>query len=76
MATNSQTTSDTTTIDNEVVYTDTIATIPNGISELDAISTAAASLVGIHHCGVNKVDGVGGSSDGFYDGKVSLDGYR
>ena len=63
----------TTTIDNEVVYTDTVATIPRGISEYDAISTAAASLVGIH-CAGPKVTGVGGSTGdvGFYSGRVSV----
>ena len=61
---------ETSTIDNEVVYSDTIATIPRGISDHDAISTAAASLVGIH-CAGPKITGVGGSGDvGFYSGRV------
>jgi len=55
------------------VYKHTIAKIPKVISDKDALSTAAACLVGIH-CSLPIVEDVGGSSDDsvFYGGKVSL----
>jgi len=52
------------------IYEDSMAHIPKSISDSDAISTCAASLVGIH-CAVhdplksNIVKGVGGSQDEF-----------
>ena len=54
------------------VYEHTVATIPGGVSDADALSTAAAALVGIH-CAIPVVEEVGGGSDGavFYSGKVS-----
>jgi len=58
------------------VYTHTIATIPQKVSEADALSTAAAALVGIH-CAIPKVGGVGGSdnsNDVFYTGKAVVVG--
>ena len=60
---------ETMSLDGMEVYTDTVAKIPDGISENDAMSTAAASLVGLH-CGVPRVSGVGGGEEGFYSGKV------
>jgi hypothetical protein len=58
-----------TTIDNYKVYPNTIASIPSGVSEADAMSTAAACLVGID-CAVPRLN-VGGADDsGFYGGKV------
>ena len=53
------------------IYTHTIAQIPQSISDKDALSTAAAALVGIH-CAIPKVDSVGGggSDEIFYSGKV------
>lgn len=53
------------------VYEHTVASVPDGISDGDALSTAAASLVGIH-CAMPKVEEVGGGSDDavFYSGKV------
>jgi len=55
------------------VYKHTIAKIPQTISDKDALSTAAACLVGIY-CSLPIVEDVGGSSDDsvFYGGKVSL----
>ena len=55
------------------VYKHTIAKIPQVISDKDALSTAAACLVGIH-CSLPRIEDVGGSSDDsvFYGGKVSL----
>jgi hypothetical protein len=55
------------------VYKHTVATIPDGVSDGDALSTAAAALVGIH-CALPKVEAVGGGSDDavFYSGKVSV----
>jgi hypothetical protein len=48
-----------------------MAKIPNGVSEADAMSTAAACLVGID-CAVPRLN-VGGADDsGFYGGKVSI----
>ncbi len=68
---------DTSTIslDNNVhIYKHTVATIPNHISDNDALSTAAASLVGIHCALPNKVENVGGSAlsdtDVFYSGRA------
>jgi len=58
------------------VYAHTIATIPQKVSEADALSTAAAALVGIH-CAIPKVGGVGGSdnsNDVFYTGKAVVVG--
>eukprot|EP00555_Chaetoceros_dichaeta_P011133 CAMPEP_0198267972 /NCGR_PEP_ID=MMETSP1447-20131203/35307_1 /TAXON_ID=420782 /ORGANISM="Chaetoceros dichaeta, Strain CCMP1751" /LENGTH=651 /DNA_ID=CAMNT_0043958807 /DNA_START=30 /DNA_END=1985 /DNA_ORIENTATION=+ len=52
------------------IYEDSMARIPKSISDHDAISTCAASLVGIH-CAIhdpltqNIVKGVGGSEDEF-----------
>lgn len=53
------------------IYTHTIAQIPQSISDKDAMSTAAAALVGIH-CAIPKVDSVGGGGNDeiFYSGKV------
>lgn len=53
------------------MYKHTVARIPDGMSENDAMSTAAACLVGIH-CAAPRVVGVGGSAEeeGFYSGKV------
>ena len=65
----SATSFETMTLDGMEVYKDTVANIPNGVSENDAMSTAAASLVGLH-CGVPRVSGVGGGEEGFYSGKV------
>ena len=54
------------------VYAHTVATIPEKVSDVDAMSTAAAALVGIH-CAIPKVGGVGGSREEvFYSGKASL----
>ncbi|KAL7490228.1 hypothetical protein ACHAW6_016017 [Cyclotella cf. meneghiniana] len=57
------------------VYKHTVAKIPVGISDNDAMSTAAACLVGIH-CGAPRVVGVGGSGEeeGFYSGKAVVVG--
>ncbi|KAL7495432.1 hypothetical protein ACHAWT_004678 [Skeletonema menzelii] len=58
------------------VYAHTIATIPPKVSDSDALSTAAAALVGIH-CAIPKVRGVGGSdnsNDVFYTGKAVVVG--
>jgi len=57
------------------VYEHTIATIPDGISDGDAMSTAAASVVGVH-CAIPKVEKVGGGSDDdvFYSGKAIVMG--
>ncbi len=59
-------------VDGVRVYEHTAATIPGGVSDADALSTAAAALVGIH-CAIPVVEEVGGGSDGavFYSGKVS-----
>ena len=59
-------------VDGVRVYEHTVATIPDGVSDGDALSTAAAALVGIH-CAMPKVEEVGGGSDDavFYSGKVS-----
>ena len=55
---------------NVEVYTHTIATIPNKVSDGDALSTAAAALVGIHSA-IPRVEMLGGSEDEvFYSGKV------
>ena len=58
------------------VYKHTIAKIPKIISDKDALSTAAACLVGIH-CSLPIVEDVGGSSDDsvFYGGKVRFCAY-
>ena len=58
------------------VYKHTIATIPQGVSDNDALSTAAAAIVGIH-CALPRVAGVGGgdnSNDVFYSGKTVVIG--
>ncbi|KAL7511363.1 hypothetical protein ACHAXN_008266 [Cyclotella atomus] len=63
----------TSTIDNYKVYSNTMAKIPNGVSEADAMSTAAACLVGID-CAVPRLN-VGGADDsGFYGGKAVVVG--
>lgn len=55
---------------NVEVYTHTIATIPNKVSDGDALSTAAAALVGIHSA-IPRVEMLGGSeNEVFYSGKV------
>ena len=51
------------------VYKHTVAVIPERVSDMDAISTAAASVVGVH-CAIPRVGGVGGSDDGVVFGKV------
>lgn len=59
---------------NVEVYKHTMATIPDKVSDGDAMSTAAAALVGIH-CGIPKVDMLAGSSDEvFYSGKAVVMG--
>jgi len=64
---------DLTSIDDNVhVYTDSLATIPNFVSDEDAISTCAASLVGVH-CSMHNpvpandkiVQNIGGSDEVF-----------
>lgn len=63
---------ETVPIGNVEVYKHTIASIPSDVSDADALSTAAACLVGIH-CAIPKVEDVGGSDDDvFYSGKVRL----
>jgi len=66
----------TISIGNIEVYKHTIAKIPQIISDKDALSTAAACLVGIH-CSLPIVEDVGGSSDDsvFYGGKVRFCAY-
>jgi len=58
------------------VYKHTIAKIPKIISDKDALSTAAACLVGIH-CSLPRIEDVGGSSydSVFYGGKVRFCAY-
>lgn len=70
--TNEESQYDTVSLGNNVqVYKHTLASIPKGVSDNDAMSTAAAALVGIH-CAIPKVEEVGGSDDEvFYSGKVS-----
>jgi len=70
---------DTIVLDtNTQIYKHTAASIPQSISDNDALSTAAASLVGIHCALPNKVDMVGGSTlsdtDVFYSGRVVVMG--
>ena len=58
------------------VYKHTIATIPQSVSDNDALSTAAAAVVGVH-CALPRVGGVGGSdnsNDVFYSGKTVIIG--
>ncbi len=58
------------------VYKHTIATIPQSVSDNDALSTAAAAVVGVH-CALPRVGGVGGSdnsNDVFYSGKSIIIG--
>ncbi|KAL7536472.1 hypothetical protein ACHAXR_007182 [Thalassiosira sp. AJA248-18] len=66
---------DTVSLGNNVqVYKHTMATIPNKVSDGDAMSTAAAAVVGIH-CAIPKVEEVGGSDDEvFYSGKAVVMG--
>mmetsp|Transcript_25479 Transcript_25479/g.61249 ORF Transcript_25479/g.61249 Transcript_25479/m.61249 type:complete len:574 (+) Transcript_25479:88-1809(+) len=65
---------DTVSLGNVEVYKHTIAEIPDRLSDRDAMSTAAATLVGIH-CAIPKVEEVGGSADGvFYSGKAVVMG--
>ena len=61
-------TTDSSSLENAV-----LADIPKGISDTDAISTAMASLVGVHCC-LPRVTQVGGSKEDvndFVSGKVS-----
>ena len=57
------------------IYKHTMATIPRGISDSDALSTAAASLVGIH-CAMPKLERVGGGTADtdvfYYSGKAVI----
>lgn len=65
---------DTISLGNNIdIYKHTMAQIPKSISDNDALSTAAYSLVGIH-CALPKVTSVGGGGNDevFYSGKVSL----
>ena len=64
---------ETVSVGNAQVYKHTLANnIPNGVSDWDALSTAAASVVGIH-CAIPKVESVGGGTDEvFYSGKVCI----
>ena len=58
------------------VYKHTMATIPQSVSDNDALSTAAAAVVGVH-CALPRVGGVGGSdssNDVFYSGKAVIIG--
>lgn len=58
------------------VHKHTIATIPQSVSDNDALSTAAAAVVGVH-CALPRVGGVGGSdnsNDVFYSGKSVIIG--
>ena len=55
---------DTISLTDEVqIYKHTMATIPSNISDMDALSTAAATVVGVH-CAIPKVEDIGGSSSG------------
>jgi hypothetical protein len=56
--------------DNEsVVYQDSIAVIPDKVSDTDAISTYISSLSAVH-CAVPKCENVGGGDDSITTGKV------
>jgi len=62
----------TVSLGDATVFEHTVAEVPNSISDADAMSTAAAAVVGIH-CSVPKVENVGGGSsdsDVFYSGKA------
>ena len=51
-----------------LLYKDSIAPVPNDVSDASAISTCIASLVGVHcavHTPSSPLEGVGGSSDKF-----------
>jgi len=55
---------DTISLTDEVrIYKHTMATIPSNISDMDALSTAAATVVGVH-CAIPKVEDIGGGSSG------------
>eukprot|EP00581_Thalassiosira_minuscula_P012331 CAMPEP_0183720938 /NCGR_PEP_ID=MMETSP0737-20130205/13417_1 /TAXON_ID=385413 /ORGANISM="Thalassiosira miniscula, Strain CCMP1093" /LENGTH=575 /DNA_ID=CAMNT_0025950893 /DNA_START=98 /DNA_END=1825 /DNA_ORIENTATION=- len=61
---------DTVSLGDVEVYEHTLATIPDRVSDTDAMSTAAAAVVGIH-CAIPRVEEVGGGSDSsFYSGKA------
>mmetsp|Transcript_27733 Transcript_27733/g.53711 ORF Transcript_27733/g.53711 Transcript_27733/m.53711 type:complete len:612 (+) Transcript_27733:160-1995(+) len=73
-ATDSHPSYETISLGNNIrVYEHTAATIPEEISDWDAISTAAAAVVGIH-CAVPRVGGVGGSEVEFTSGKAVVIG--
>lgn len=55
--------------DDTAVYLDSVATVPNGISDADAISTAAAALCGIH-CGMPAKKNVGAEKESAGFGKA------
>ena len=65
--------------DNVQIYKHTMATIPSNISDMDALATAAAALVGVH-CAIPKVKDIGGGSNDnidnpatvFYSGKAVI----
>mmetsp|Transcript_10343 Transcript_10343/g.23605 ORF Transcript_10343/g.23605 Transcript_10343/m.23605 type:complete len:467 (+) Transcript_10343:231-1631(+) len=63
-----------TSLGETCVYSDTVAEIPGRVSDEDALTTASASLVGIH-CSLPTVEAVGGSSNEvFYSGKAVVMG--
>lgn len=64
---------DTVPFGNLEVYTHTMAAIPSKVSDADAMSTAAAAVVGIH-CAIPKVEEVGGGDEVFYSGKAIVMG--
>ena len=46
-----------------VVYDDSVAAIPSGVSDEDAISTYVSALSAVH-CALPRVENIGGSGDG------------
>jgi len=47
------------------IFNNSIAIIPEGISDADAISTSYASIVGVHCAFIPKLNDIGGSKDKF-----------
>ncbi len=59
--------------DNVFLYPHSVASIPSGVSDKDAVSTLIASLAGVH-CVLPRVEKINGSQDdGAVGGKVSID---
>lgn len=70
---NSDAESSTSLGDGAILYSDSVATIPTGISDADAVATMMASLSAVH-CALPISENVGGSTDVTVSGRAVVVG--